>query len=75
MLHLTNYMQPHQLAAVERLRDALVDLDSYDEVPADDAFVCLDEDNVFTQLNDEAGAMFTLGHLRDILAIFTEQSA
>lgn len=66
-------LEPHQLAAVQRLRDALAEIDSY-SAPPDDAFVTVDNDNEFTQLNDEVGAMLTLGHLRDIFSIFAQES-
>lgn len=64
-------MQPYQEAAVQKLREALTTLSEFDEVPADDAYVTLDDDNTLYQLDADEG-LVTLGHLRDILSIFEE---
>lgn len=65
-------LQPHQVAAIERLRDALSETDQYEDTPRDDSMITVDDDNTFTQLIDEGGSPLTLGHLRDICSIFSE---
>ncbi len=66
-------MQFHQQAAVQKLREAITSLDSFESVPADDSYVTVDDDAVLTQLDCDEG-LLTLGHLRDILSVFEEQA-
>lgn len=62
-------LQPHQKAAVDRLREAISDMDEFPEHVTDDAEVRLVESPDMDALSTIDGPL-TLGHLRDIASIF-----
>lgn len=62
-------LKPHQQAAVDRLREVILHTNSLDQVPQDEAEVCLESEGHYPAAIGDTEPLM-LGHLRDLLSIF-----